>query len=388
MHIVYVTAPGGGPEAYIKTLLPWLEQQGHHVSVVYTVRSVNQVHAFPSNIRTEFAAPGSLHYYLGKIVGNFRSWPRRLRIWEGTWAVYQALRRIDLDEPIEIIEATEGLIVSLLRLWPVVIRAHGSDWTFRYFCRDGDSRHDKWLIALEARQLRKARAVSAISRHLAQHLSEFCYFPLDQIEIIPYPIDIHTFSPGCGAEMASQPPVLLTIGRLEKRKGVDVLLHALSAKVWKYFPELKVYLVGSEAGLTKADLLALVPPDKRGQVIFPGFVDRFRITGYYQRANVYVAPTLYETFGYTVLESMACGVPVVASRVGAIPELVDDGVTGLLVPPGDPEALAEAIIYLLSDSAQREQMGKRAREKAVTEYAVEKIGPRLLAFYERALGRK
>jgi starch synthase len=82
---------------------------------------------------------------------------------------------------------------------------------------------------------------------------------------------------------------------------------------------------------------------------------------------------------------MACGTPVVASRVGGTPELVDDGATGILVPPRDAKALADAILGLLSDPAGAEQLGRCAREKAIANWSVEKILTRTLMFYERVL---
>lgn len=386
MHIVYVIAPGGGPESYVKTLVPWFEGAGHCISVVYTVATRWTDPVYPSSVHVAFAPSGSLHYYLAKFVGRFGAWSRLLRLWESAWAVYRALERIDQIQKIDLVEVTEGLPISSIRKrWTVAVRAHGSDWSFRFFCQDGDRRNDAKLIEMESQQLSEAHAVSAISQHLTDHLSTFCQFPGDRIRVIPYPIDQNLFYPNNADRANSNPPALLTIGRLEKRKGVDVLFKALP-QVWARVPELQAYLLGSEADLKKEDLVSRVP-DKLSQVIFPGFVEHLDVPSYYQRATIYVTPTRYETFAYTILEAMACGVPVIASCTGAIPELVDDGITGLLVPPGDSQALADAITALLDDPARRERMGQRAREKAVAEYSVDKIMAKMLDFYQRALSQ-
>ncbi len=384
MHIVYVIAPRGGPEAYVKTLIPSLEQQGHRISVVYNSVAPQVKPSFPSSVRVEFAPPGTLHYYLARTAGGYHGWAQRLRAHEFAWAIGRALDWIARSERIDLVEINEGLPISSIRKrWRVIVRAHGSDWTFRHFCRDGDDRNDPWLVRLEARQLAQADATSAISQHLADHISEFCQFPRDRIRVIPYPIDTNLFSARpSGSD--SQPATLLTIGRLEKRKGIDNLLQAMS-RVWLHSPKLETYLLGSEAGFRWNDLLSLAPDTKRNQLIFPGFVSHEHLPSYYRKATLYVAPTLYETFAYTILEAMACGLPVIASRVGAIPELVDDGVTGLLVPPGDPASLADAIIRLLDDPTRRALMGQRARDKAEAEYSVEKIAALTIAFYQRVL---
>jgi glycosyltransferase involved in cell wall biosynthesis len=385
MHIVFVIAPGGGPEANVKVMVPWLERHGHRVSVVYSVNRPQARSIFPRSVQVAFATSGSFHYYMQKAIGDFHALPRRIRAWELASAVSRTLSRIDRGQKIDLVEVTEGMPVSALRTrWRVTVRAHGSDWTFRHYCQDGDTSHDRWLIELEARQLREAHSVSALSHHLAEHLSEACQFPSTQIDVIPYPIDTSAFCPGLQAGAPTRAPILLTVGRLERRKGADLLLGALAKRVWQCYPELTVCFPGSETDLTQRELLDLVPAERRQQVIFPGFVDRAQIVKYYQRATLYVTPTLYETFGYTVLEALACGVPVVASRVGAIPELVEDGATGLLVEPHDPDALADAILTLLDDPVRRDVMGQRAREKAVSQYAVKQIMDVLLPFYERA----
>jgi glycosyltransferase involved in cell wall biosynthesis len=387
VHIVYVIAPQGGPEAYVKTLIPSLERQGHRVSVIYQIAAPQIISDYPSSVRIEFAPPSALHYYVSRFVGNYHAWAQRVRAHESAWAINRALHHISRSEKVDLVEVTEGLpISSFCRRWCVVVRAHGSDWTFRHFCEDGDPRNDAWLIRQEARQLVEARAAIAISKHLASHLSNFCQIPSNQIQVIPYPINPDLFRPRVNRAAGSNFPMLLSVGRLEKRKGTDVFMSALNLVLCES-PDLKVFLLGSEAGIKQESLLSLVPERKRSQVSFPGFVNRETLPSYYQKTTLYVAPSLYETFAYTVLEAMACGVPVIASDVGAIPELVENGVTGMLVPPGDPKALAQAISGLLADPLCREKMGKRAREKAVAEYSVESIAARTLASYERALSR-
>ncbi len=383
MHLAYVIAPGGGPEAFAKTICPWLQNHGHTVSVVYTCRPGEVNATFPSSVRVACAPTGQLHYYISKAVRGFRALPLRVRAWEQAQAVKTALDRLDSESRIDLVEVTEGLSLSPLNRYSTVVRAHGSDWTFRYYCQDGDTSRDRWLIDQESRQLAQAAGASAISKHLATHLTQFCKVAPGKIRVVPYPIDTLAFSPATTKEPPNG-PVLLTVGRLEKRKGVDVLLQALSLGFWQQFPDLTVYLLGNEAGLSRNALLQMVPPEFRRHVVFPGFVDHAKLVDYYRAATVYLAPTLYETFGYTILEAMACGLPVIASRAGAIPELVQDRVNGLLVPAGDAPALADAITSLLRDAGWRAQMARNSQEKAAG-FCLDSVMKRLVEFYEQSL---
>lgn len=382
MHIVYVIAPGGGPEAYVTTLSSWLLSRGHSVSVIYTVRYLDRISDFPSGVRVGFAPTGSWHYYLGKITGRVRAWPERVRSWETMKAAHRIVKHIDIEEPVDVIEVTEGIPISILRKrWAVSIRAHASGWTCRHFCKDSDVRWDHLLIRQEANQLRHAHSVSAVSNHLADHLSTFCDFPRERIQVIPLPINSEEFQIAHGNSQERRAPSILTVGRLEHRKGVDVLLRSLP-KVWSQFPNLNVNVIGKEAQFTGKQLLRMVPTNRRSQVFCPGYISHLELVHYYQKASIYVAPTQYETFGYTILEAMACGLPIVTTPVGAIPELIEHGVNGLFVPFGDSKRLSESIKMLLSDSGLRMEMGNNNRQKALM-FGVERVGPQMEDLYRK-----
>lgn len=382
MHIAFVIAPGGGPETFVRTILTWFESRGHRVSVIYTVPAHRAKAVFPPSVKVLFAPPADAHYYLSKMVRDYRAWPRRLRAWEYARSVSQALGQIDAAKPIDLVEVVEGMPISLIqKSWPTVVRAHGSDWSFQYFCKESAFQKAGPIINAEARQLISARAVYAISEHLADHLSEFCRIKRSSINVQPYPIDTTHFSPGKSERQSI--PAVMQVGRLEKRKGTDLLVRAMS-KVWQRFPETDVYLLGNEAELTREQLLELVPARHRERVIFPGFVAHEVLPNYYRNASVYVTPTQYETFGYTVLEAMACGKPVVASDVGAIHELVENGETGLLVPFGDVESLATSIESILADPKRATEMGIAGRQKALG-YDLNVICPMLEKSYQQMI---
>jgi len=103
-------------------------------------------------------------------------------------------------------------------------------------------------------------------------------------------------------------------------------------------------------------------------------------------ATVFACPSLYEPLGIVNLEAMACGTAVVASAVGGIPEVVSDGETGLLVPPGDPAALAVALNALIGDPARAAAMGRAGRDRAIAEFGWQAIAAQTAALYQKLTG--
>jgi N-acetyl-alpha-D-glucosaminyl L-malate synthase BshA len=112
-----------------------------------------------------------------------------------------------------------------------------------------------------------------------------------------------------------------------------------------------------------------------------------KIVDYLSVADVLLLPSEQESFGLAALEAMACEVPVIASRVGGVPEVVTDGETGFLSEVGDVEKMSEDAARLLTDPALRSEMGKRARESAISRYRTDIVIPQYIEFYERVLGK-
>lgn len=181
--------------------------------------------------------------------------------------------------------------------------------------------------------------------------------------------------------------IILFVGVLHKGKGPDVLIKAM-ANIMKSIPDAKLLFVGR--GGMKGELENLERLSERlgveNYVQFAGFVEGNLKPLYYKAADVFVLPSVmkHESFGIVNLEAMACGIPIVASRIGGVPDVVKDRENGLLVQPKDSNELADAIIHLLENEEEREKMGKNGRKK-VEDYSWERIAEMTEKIYEEML---
>ena len=201
----------------------------------------------------------------------------------------------------------------------------------------------------------------------------------DKVVVIPNGINVDEFDAPYSKEECREQlglplseNIILFLGGLNPHKGPDVLLKAMP-QIIKEVSNTELVFVGR--GTMKKELEMVSKKLGVDEYIrFAGFVeDAFEKAVYYKAADVFVLPsTGPEAFGIVNLEAMACGVPIVASKIGGIPDVVRDGENGVLVPPRDSEALADAIIYLLKNEDVREKMGKNGRKK-VKDYSWEKI---------------
>jgi glycosyltransferase involved in cell wall biosynthesis len=300
-----------------------------------------------------------------------------VRSLEHARALGRAVADIHSREPIDLIETPEIFVSpGWVRDIPYVMRLHASGWMCRRMFGERAPLSDSIEVRLERYSLRNAAGVSAPSQSIANYIRQTCGV-IHAIEIIPYPIDTTHFAPCSERE---NPPYVLFVGRVEERKGAAELMDAMP-RVWARHPDCEFVFIGRVSDELAAQIEGL-----DGRAKFLGVRPLEDLVNWYQRAAIFVAPSFWDNSPNTIYEAMACGVPVVATRVGGIPELVDDGATGLLVPQHDSTALADAIISLLGDPTRRAQMGQRAREKVVAEYSVEKIAARTLEFYAREVG--
>ena len=196
--------------------------------------------------------------------------------------------------------------------------------------------------------------------------------------IVPNGVDVARFA-GTVEPAPDLPPrpVLLWASRLDPQKGFRVAVAAFSELAAR-FEDLSFVVVGDGRDRHAVDSLA---PAVRRRVRMVGTVANRDLHAYHAGADVYVAPaTGHESFGVILVEAMAAGVPIVASDIDGYREVVRDGVDGLLVPPNDPGALAEAIGRILADPATSRRLGSAGRERAAT-FSWDRIVPRIEEAY-------
>ena len=185
-------------------------------------------------------------------------------------------------------------------------------------------------------------------------------------------------------------PILLQLGRMVPRKGVDNVVRALARLGRDHGLAARLVVVGGDSAAPDPHLtpeigrlLALAEVEGvADRVTFVGARGRDVLRHYYAAADVFVTTPWYEPFGITPVEAMACGTPVVGSNVGGIKDTVVDGVTGHLVPPDDPLALADCLATLLADPGRRRAMGLQARRRARASYTWASVARRVAAVYD------
>ncbi|MFA5363891.1 MAG: glycosyltransferase family 4 protein [Candidatus Bathyarchaeia archaeon] len=204
-------------------------------------------------------------------------------------------------------------------------------------------------------------------------------FDPEKIWTIPLGVDSQVFSPAKrGTEKDGHE--ILFAGYLYKLKGVEYLIKAVNM-VKSQGKDVKLRIVGN--GPDKKRLVRLVETLQMENVVtFEGLVPHTLMPEYYRRCNVFCFPTLGEPFGKVVIEAMACAKPVIASNIGGPTEIIEDNKTGLLVPPANPEILAERIIELLEDETKTKQLGANARNTVIQRYSWEKIADSYHRLYE------
>ena len=347
MKVLHVHRIGGigGSERHLLTLLPALRERGVDVSFL--------------GLDDPSRAPDPFYEALAVPYERLKA-PRDLDP-ALAWRVRRAARRADLVHT-HLVHADVYGAFGARRL---VSTKHNDD-PFR----TGAFRFVERALA------RRATRIIAITESLARFQVERVGLPAAKVEVIHYGLDDlpQAWGENPPDPLSPDARLVLCICRLEPQKGVDVAIRAL-----REIPGAQLVVLGEGPQRGELEQLAReldVP------VYLPGRVPD--VAAWLRRADLLVHPVRWEGFGLALLEAMLASLPVVATKVSSIPEIVVDGETGLLVPPDNPEALAAAINEVLADPSG---YGGRGRERARDEFSVAKMADRTLAVYETALNR-
>jgi D-inositol-3-phosphate glycosyltransferase len=242
----------------------------------------------------------------------------------------------------------------------------------------------------EGRISSTVNAVTVASQHEADQLHRLYSLPSSRLRLIPCGVDLNVFTPGdeCERREARQMmspdgmPTLLFVGRLDPIKGIDLLLESVA----QMRTQARLVVVGGnpQGGDPEVERLRSRAAELGigERVDFPGAVPHSELSTYYRGAEALVVTSRYESFGLVAVEALACGTPVVASRVGGLPSIIRDGENGMLVNWRAPEAFAERLDALLTNDEMRTQIQQRARS-SVERFDWRRIGDEVRELYQR-----
>lgn len=225
-----------------------------------------------------------------------------------------------------------------------------------------------------------AGAVVTVSEANADHIASTFGVDRARIDVIPCGVDTTVFVPS-SPPSRSEAPLVVSVARLHPAKNLPLLFAAL-ARLRDDNVRFDAVVVGDgkARGEVEESLRTLALTDR---VQLAGLATQAEVRGWWQRASIAVLSSDREGFPVSLMEAAACGVPAVATAVGGVAELVDDGVTGILVPPGDAAALTAALYRLIADPALRQSMSGAARARAEARFSLEHQVDRLRDRWDR-----
>ena len=248
-------------------------------------------------------------------------------------------------------------------------------------------------ISEELRIFRSVKAQTVTTKVQKEKLEQLYGFTSDNISIIPPGVDVHTFRPlkpgGRKVKTGLPDRYVFCLSRIDTNKGHDLLLNAFNI-VRKAIPDVHLIIGGGSPKPQQRELEVLATMrkiiDKKGirsRVHIIGYVPDELLVPFYQQAELFVLPSIFEPFGMTALEAMACGKVVVASKFGGIRDVISSGENGLLIDPSHTSEFADAIIMLLKDRRLAKDMGQTGCKTIQRHFSWEDIAERHIAFYEK-----
>lgn len=279
---------------------------------------------------------------------------------------------------------------------PFVITFHALGKVRRQ-CQGDSDQFPVERFAIEERVIQEADQLVALCPQDRADLIHLYNADPDRITIIPNgfnPDEFYAVDQAVARTLLGLDPnefIILQLGRIVPRKGIDTVIQAISCLQKKHGVKTRLLIVGGESDLPDpavtpeiGRLQALAESDKIvDQVTFVGRRDRNLLRYYYSAADVFVTTPWYEPFGITPLEAMACGTPVVGSRVGGIQHTVIDGQTGLLVPPKDPDVLAEKLNVLIQHPRLSQSIQARALRRVHKEFTWLNVARQTAVMYQK-----
>ncbi|WP_167136721.1 glycosyltransferase [Diaminobutyricimonas sp. TR449] len=400
----YPPGTAGGVATFTRDLAKSLSSLGHDVHVVTRSPDINRVD-YEFGVWVHRLLPESHVIPAGMVV------PQHLWDWSAT--ALTEVRRLHDRQPVDVVEApiwdVEGIAFLHDSSWPLVtsLQTTLETWLDTHAAYRED---ETWMASFAEPVLAAERAlmvgsdgVRAISEAIQRDIADLydLEFPDDKLVVahlgVSDPITEgipETLSVPARVPSNPQSVAALFVGRLEGRKGIDVLLDAFAIAHQKN-PDLTLNVVGDDTiegdgGRTpKEEFLAAGHPSSVYDAVrFLGKVTDAQLALAYSNSSFLVAPSRYESFGLIFVEAMSHGLATVGTRIGGIPEIVDHEETGILVDPDNVEQLAEALVRISTDRPRRDSWGARGRAKFERDFTAEAMAERSVPLYELAIRNK
>lgn len=376
MHICFLCneyPPGlhGGMGSKFQVISRGLVERGHQVTVVGVYRREQDAVENDRGVKVVRLAHTNV--------------PRASFFTDG-WRVRQTLMAIQRTTPIDVVDGTELSLASLPRSFPPakVIRMSGGH---HFFAVTLGRRPRAWRSWIERRSFARADHLCGVSRFVIETTRQLLDLGRRPIEVLPNPVDTELFKPM--PEIPEESGLIVFVGTVCEKKGVRQLIEAMPSIV-AAVPDARLLLVGrdykDETGQSYLERYkALVPEDMRARIAFTGAVEHDALPRFLARARVAVYPSHMEAQGIVNLEAMAMGKAVVSSATGPGPELIEDGVSGLLCNPHDPQSIANRIVTLMRDAELRGRLGEEARRRVLGHFSEKVLIERNEAFHRQCV---
>jgi mannosylfructose-phosphate synthase len=251
-------------------------------------------------------------------------------------------------------------------------------------------------IAQEARIFKSVRAQIVTSEVQREKVRELYGFQSGNIAVMPPGVEVHRFCPARRGEASVKTGLpdryVFCLSRIDSNKGHDLLLNAFGV-VSKTIPDVHLIVGGGSATPQETELEVLKRmrevvdhQNLHEKVRIVGYVPDELLATYYRQAELFALPSIFEPFGITALEAMACGKVVVASKFGGIREVISSGENGLLIDPADAGCFADAMMTLLNNPQLADRMGRKAMAVIRRTFSWEAIAERHVGFYQETGG--
>jgi len=372
----------GGIARHCEGLAKALARQGHEVHVVTL--------DFPGAPNYE-EIDGVKVYRTATELGhpNFITWTLLFNHFlEKRMAEISRKTEFDIIHVHDWLTASTGISFKHFVKKPLIFTAHSTEHG-----RSGIHNPDSWTIdGIEWWATYEASKVIVTSGSMKRELCDHFRLPWEKVEIIPNGIDLTSYHTSVDrwsvrSRYGIQPneKLVLCVGRLVPQKGVEYLVQAVPA-ISRRYPESKFIIVGD--GWFRGQLEGLARSTDQGwRIRFVGFIPDREVVNLMMSADVLVIPSVYEPFGIVALEGMAAGVPVVASQIGGLAEVIQHDRTGILVYSRNPDSIAWGVDRVLSDPGHSSWLAQNARETVQKTYSWEAIAMRTVKVYEEVAGQ-